>query len=232
MSKHFAHRGSFLLKLALPVTAALALGACSAPNHLVDPYENTYVSQVHWERYPIEVGKGTMKMEVPTASASLSPTQTETVVRFAQQARRTEASQVVVSRPTGAAHAGAVADRVGHLLAGEGIPPRAIVSTTHRGGRNAPVIVSFARHFASSPECGDWSRPVTETGYNEPYANFGCAQQHNIAALVADPHDLKTPRTSTPPDAMRRSKVISDYRDGKDPSSSGGETVSISSAVK
>jgi pilus biogenesis lipoprotein CpaD len=54
-----------------------------------------------------------------------------------------------------------------------------------------------------------------ETGHNEPYANFGCAQQHNIAALVANPQDLNVPRTSTPPDAMRRSKVISDYRTGR-----------------
>jgi pilus assembly protein CpaD len=231
MSKHFANRGSFLLRLALPVTAALALGACSSP-WAMDPYENTYVSQVHYERYPIEVGKGTMKMQVPTASASLSPAQKETVIRFAQQARRTEASQVVVSRPTGATHASAVAGHVADLLESEGIAPRAIVSATHQGGRTAPVVVSFARHFASSPECGDWSQPVNETGYNEPHANFGCAQQHNIAALVADPRDINVPRTSTPPDAMRRSQVISDYRVPKDTSTPGGESVSISTAVQ
>jgi hypothetical protein len=73
MSKHLVNRGSFRLKLALPVAAALALGACSAP-YGPDPYANVYVSQVHWERYPIEVGKGTMKMKVPTTSARLSPT--------------------------------------------------------------------------------------------------------------------------------------------------------------
>ena len=226
MSKQFANRGSFLLKLALPVTAALALGACSAPG-IIDPYENTYVSQVHWERYPIEVGKGTMKMEVPTKSAHLSPDQEETVVRFAQQARRTEASQVVVSSPAGGANSGAVAAQVTDLLASEGIPPRAIVSATYQGGRTAPVVVTFARHFASSPECGDWSQPITETGYNEVYPNFGCAQQHNIAALVADPRDLNVPRTSTPPDAMRRSQVIEDYRTGADTASEGGEVVTI-----
>lgn len=231
MSKHIAHRGSFLLKLALPVTAALALGACSAPG-MVDPYENTYVSQVHWERYPIEVGKGTMKMEVPTKSATLSPTQEETVVRFAQQARRTEASQVVVSRPTGGTHGTAVAGQVADLLASEGVPPRSIASATYNGGSNAPVVVSFARHFASSPECGDWSRPVTETGYNEPHANFGCAQQHNIAALVADPRDIKTPRTSTPPDPMRRAKTMEDYREGADTTSAGGEVVTIKDAAQ
>jgi pilus assembly protein CpaD len=137
-----------------------------------------------------------------------------------------------VSRPTGATHASAVAGHVADLLESEGIAPRAIVSATHQGGRTAPVVVSFARHFASSPECGDWSQPVNETGYNEPHANFGCAQQHNIAALVADPRDINVPRTSTPPDAMRRSQVISDYRVPKDTSTPGGESVSISTAVQ
>jgi pilus assembly protein CpaD len=230
MTKHFANRGSFLLRLALPLTGALALGACSAPG-MIDPYENTYVSQVHWESYPIEVGKGTMKMEVPTTSAHLSPTQEETVVRFAQQARRTEASQVVVSSPTGGAHAGAVAGKVADLLASEGIPPRAIVNATYQGGRTAPVVVSFARHFASSPECGDWSQSITETGYNEAYANFGCAQQHNIAALVADPQDIVVPRVSTPPDAMRRSQVLTDYRTPRDTSTSVDDAVVISDAI-
>ena len=230
MSKHFANRGSFLLRLALPVTAAMALGACSAPG-LIDPYENTYVSQVHWETYPIEVGKGTMKMQVPTTSAHLTPAQEDTVIRFAQQARRTEASQVVVSRPTGGAHAGAVAGQVAHLLAGEGIPPRAIVGATYQGGGTAPVVVSFTRHFASSPECGDWSQSITETGYNEPYPNFGCAQQHNIAALVADPRDITTPRTSAPPDAQRRSQVLTDYRTPKDTATPVTDSVLISDAI-
>jgi pilus assembly protein CpaD len=230
MTKTINKRGTFVLRLALPVTAALTLGACSAPWG-PDPYENVYVSQVHWERYPIEVAKGTMKMEVPTSSASLSAAQEETVVRFAQQARRTEASQVVVSRPAGGAHAGVVADHVTHILASEGIPPRTIVSATYNGGRNAPVIVSFARHFASTPECGDWSRSVTETAYNEPHANFGCAQQHNIAALVANPQDINVPRTSTPPDAMRRSQVITDYRAPRDTATQGAEAVTISDAV-
>ena len=230
MSKYCASRGSFLVRLALPLTVALTLGACSAPG-MIDPYENTYVSQVHWETYPIEVGKGTMRMQVPTTSAHLSPAQQEAVIRFAQQARGTEASQVVVSRPTGGAHASAVAGQVAHLLASEGIPPRTIVSATYQGGPTAPVVVSFARHFASSPECGDWSQPVNETGYNEAYPNFGCAQQHNIAALVADPRDINVPRTSTPPDAMRRSKVITDYRTPKDTATSGAEAVAISGAI-
>ena len=230
MSKSIANRGSFLLRLALPMTAALALGACSQP-WAEDPYENVYLSQVHYERYPIEVGKGTMKMRVPTTSATLSGAQEETVIRFAQQARSTEASQVVVSSPAGGANSGAVAAQVADLLASEGVPPRSIVSATYQGGRTAPVVVSFSRHFASSPECGDWSQPITETGYNEPYANFGCAQQHNIAALVADPQDIVVPRVSTPPDAMRRSQVLTDYRTPRDTATPATDTVVISDAI-
>ena len=147
------------------------------------------------------------------------------------QARRTEASQVVVSSPAGGTHAGAVAGKVADLLASEGIPPRSIVSATYQGGRTAPVVVSFARHFASSPECGDWSQSITETGHNEPYANFGCAQQHNIAALVADPQDIKVPRVSTPSDAMRRSQVLTDYRKPADTATPSADTVVISDAI-
>jgi pilus assembly protein CpaD len=231
MSKDIANRGSFLLRLALPMTAALALGACSQP-WAMDPYENVYVSQLHYERYPIQVGKGTMKMDVPTGSATLSPAQEDTVIRFAQQARTTEASQVVVSQPAGGAHAGAVAGQVAHLLAREGIPPHAIVSTTYRGGRGAPVVVSFDRHFASSPECGDWSQSVTETGYNEPYANFGCAQQQNIAAMVADPRDINVPRATTPPDAMRRAKVITDYRAPRSTATPSEDAVTVSEVAR
>ncbi len=231
MSKRIANRGSFLLRLALPMTAALALGACSQP-WAEDPYENVYLSQVHYERYPIEVGKGTMKMRVPTTSATLSVAQKETVIRFAQQARSTEASQVMVSQPTGSAHSAAVAGHVAHLLASEGIPPHAIVGTTYQGGRSAPVVVSFSRHFASSPECGDWSQPMNETGRNEVYANFGCSQQHNIAALVADPRDINVPRGTTPPDAMRRSQVIKDYRTPRNTATPTEDAVTVSEVAQ
>jgi pilus assembly protein CpaD len=125
-----------------------------------------------------------------------------------------------------------VAGKVADLLASEGIPPRSIVNATYQGGRTSPVVVSFARHFASSPECGDWSQPITETGYNEVYPNFGCAQQHNIAALVADPQDIKMPRTATPPDAMRRSQVLTDYRTPRDTATPVDDAVVISDAIK
>lgn len=213
MTNHRASCVSSLARTAASVAASLVLAACGAS--LGGDYDDVYVSQVHYERHPIEVGKGTVKMRVPTASPVLAPSQEENVLRFAQQASGNNAGPVVVSRPTGSVHSAAVADRIAHLLAGEGIHPASIVYTTYNGGRGAPVVVSFSRYFATSPECGDWSQALNVTGLNEPHPNFGCAQQHNIAALVANPQDLAVPRASTPPDAMRRSQVFTDYRTPK-----------------
>jgi hypothetical protein len=80
-----------------------------------------------------------------------------------------------------------------------------------------PIIVT--RSGAHAKECGTWPEDMTETAQNAAYENFGCSQQNNIAAMVADPRDLVRPRRSAPSDAMRRSKVFDNYREGTEISS-------------
>ena len=41
--------------------------------------------------------------------------------------------------------------------------------------------------------------------------NFGCAQQQNLAAMVANPADLVRPQPMTPADGGRRADVIKKY---------------------
>jgi pilus assembly protein CpaD len=50
---------------------------------------------------------------------------------------------------------------------------------------------------------------------NKQYWNFGCASQHNLAAMVDNPHDLVQPRSETPPYTMRRTQVVEKYREGQ-----------------
>lgn len=75
-----------------------------------------------------------------------------------------------------------------------------------------PIIVT--KSGAHVKECGEWPKDLSRTSQNDQYENFGCAQQANIAAMVANPQDLIRPRAQTPSDPMRRSKVIDDYRNG------------------
>lgn len=76
-----------------------------------------------------------------------------------------------------------------------------------------PIVVT--KSGAHVQGCGYWPEDLTKTSRNEQYANFGCAQQNNIAAMVANPKDLQRPRKQTPADATRRSKVFDNYRQGE-----------------
>ena len=68
---------------------------------------------------------------------------------------------------------------------------------------------------ASTEACGDWSEDLAFTVENQTPKNFGCAVQHNIAAMVADPRDLLGPRADRTGDATRRATVIGNYEKGK-----------------
>lgn len=83
--------------------------------------------------------------------------------------------------------------------------------TTHY--ERHPIIVT--KSGAHAKACGAWPKDLTRTAQNDQYENFGCFQQNNIAAMVANPQDLVRPRAQTPSDPMRRSKVIDQYRNGE-----------------
>jgi len=197
-------------KLAVPLVAAGLLAACSSTQPVA--FEDTFAPQMPSQRYPIDVARGTVKLDVSTASARLTAAQEDAVTRFAQQAHSSASGYVVVRRPGANVNADVVTGRIAQILADQGIAPENQIQTTYRGGRGAPVMVAFQRSFATTRECGDWSEEVARTGLNEPYPNFGCTQQNNIAALVANPEDFSHPRAQTPSDSMRRMQVFSDYR--------------------
>ena len=60
------------------------------------------------------------------------------------------------------------------------------------------------------------ARPTTPA-YNEnrQYWNLGCANQRNLAAMVANPADLVQPRGETPSSTQRRTVVLDKYRKGE-----------------
>ncbi len=198
-------------KLAVPLVAAGLLAACSSTQPVA--FEDTFSPQMPGQRYPIDVARGTVKLDVSTASARLTAAQEDAVTRFAQQAQQLDFG-LCRGASTGRE---CERRRGGRSHRPDPEPIRAShaenqIQTTYRGGRGAPVMVAFQRSFATTQECGDWSEEVARTGLNEPYPNFGCAQQNNIAALVANPEDFNHPRAQTPSDSMRRVQVFTDYR--------------------
>ena len=193
-----------------PVLVAISLGACS--QGWKGEVDDVYKPVSHTERYPIDIAKGTVRLNVPTRSSRLSDGQVDAVTRFAQQVRSSGAQVVTVRRPAGSVNADVIAGRITQVFAEQGVKGNLLRHSTFSGRRGAPVSLSFIRKFARTKKCGNWSKDFSESGDNQPYEDFGCSHQHNLAAQVANPQDFVTPRTSTPSDAMRRHQVFKDYR--------------------
>jgi pilus assembly protein CpaD len=77
------------------------------------------------------------------------------------------------------------------------------------------VEIGYVGYVAHADPCSDWSKDLANTAANQSSPNFGCAVQHNIAAMVSDPRDLVQPRPLTDSDAGRRNTVIGNYQKGK-----------------
>ena len=210
----FVSKSRLTMRTLAPAMTLLALTACQ--HQMSGGVDDVYMPQMHYETHPIEVAKGTVKLQVPTRSAKLTIKEQNAIKQFAHQANETDAAKVFVRRPAGGMVGNAVAAKVTQLLEREGVSPYRIKHSSYKGGARSPVLMSFTRKFAVTTECGDWSENLSETYSNQNYKNFGCSGQHNLAAMVANPEDFEAPRTSTSASASRRNEIFKKYIGGED----------------
>jgi pilus assembly protein CpaD len=175
------------------------------------------------ERHPIIVSQQPQSMQVHIAPASdgLTPKQRGEVLAFVDRARASDAgnSRLVIAAPGGSDNEVAAMHAVGEIrqiIGDNGFPEASIaVEAYHASGRrDAPVKVSYLRYVAEGPECGNWPTNLAHEPNNLPYFNFGCANQHNLAAMVANPADLLGPRTESGRPGERRDVVWEKYVKG------------------
>lgn len=70
------------------------------------------------------------------------------------------------------------------ILVADGAP----VTAGHVNPGQARVVIT--RTTASVPTCPDWSVKMEANQNNATHSNFGCANNSNLAAMVANPEDL------------------------------------------
>lgn len=215
-------KGRALLAWTLLAVAAAGMGGCRTD------YDGPQVAG--WslveptQRHPIIVSQQPQSMEivVPAAARGLSPRQRAEILEFTDRARAADAgnSRLVIQAPGGSANETAAMYAVGeirNILADNGFSETAIaVEAYHAGGkRSAPIRVSYLRYVAEAPVCGYWPTNLAEQRDNGNYPNFGCANQHNLAVMVANPADLIGPRTETARVSERRDVTWDRYVNGK-----------------
>lgn len=192
------------------IAAALMLGACAGAQGS-GPAPLTPTS-----RYALQVEPDLDRIALAVHGAGLSVNQTraldDMVNRFAEQG----APVLRIEAPSGEDPVALdVAWRVKAALEARGVPAdRVQVLTYLAPDSRAPVLVGFDTVRAAVPRCGTSWTNLARTGANAGYANFGCAVNANLAAQIAEPRDIVTPRAIAPSSAARRAIVFDRYRAG------------------
>ena len=217
------HRNT--LKLTLVSFSALASVSCSTVFN--GPEDSLTVAETH----PIAVDS-----QIVTITVELDPSTNE--ISSLDQARLRAFANAYLTNGHGpltlTAPSGTGADLDGHetvadirkTLFDAGVAWSSMGGATYRTGPEGSanqVIVSYTHYVATASKCGIWSG-VTKRNYKNLRApNFGCATQNNLAALVADPHDLISPADSSFRDANSTTRAIDLYRSGEATSSAVGD---------
>ena len=221
-----AHNALFRLVLTAVVLATSSmLAGCGNLNK--DGMSTSAIPDDYRTRHPIMLSEVEHTLDVPIASGDRKLTNglRDSIAGFANEYLSSSSGTIQIMMPQGSANAGATSvlrKQIREVLTTRGVKANRIIETTYQAqasGDAAPVRLSYVSMTAMTNPCGEWPEDLTNnTSANKNYENFGCATQSNLAAQIANPMDLVTPRAMAPIDATRRSTVIGLYREGADTS--------------
>ena len=191
------------------LASVLLAGSCSTefnkdPDNFDDPVAN----------HPITVEPSYQSLKLSYSGGGLDAATQEHLDAFVTDYRTHGNGKISISVPGGPGMQQAVtqlADRINEM----GVSRDRILVASHDPSAGTQVEVNYISYQAKTAPCGDWSEDLSSTADNTTAANLGCANQHNIAAMVADPRDLLGPRPMDGADAVRRQTIIGNYETGK-----------------
>ena len=173
------------------------------------------------ETHPIAVDSQivTLTIDADDTTDDLSDRDQARLRAFANAYLTSGHGPLTITTPSG------FADRDGHEASADirdalnkaGVSWEALSGATYRTGGDAgdQVIVSYTHYVATPSECGVWTGIRNRDYRNLRSPNYGCAMQNNVAAMLADPHDLIAPAAGTPRDAIASTRAVQAYRDGE-----------------
>jgi pilus assembly protein CpaD len=200
----------YLLR-ALAIGSILVAGSCSVAN------DGNTISEDGIRNHPIAVEPSyrELKLQYAGGAEGISAEDAAKFDAFLADYRVHGNGSLGISVPGGASSRAAITF-FGERAAQTGISrDKILVSTREPAGGDARVNVSYIAYSAHTQACGDWSENEAFVVENHTTANFGCAVQQNLAAMVADPRDLLGPGRMGPVDAARRASVMDHYEKGE-----------------
>ncbi|ATU93892.1 CpaD family pilus assembly protein [Phyllobacterium zundukense] len=205
---------SLPMKPVLALLAVTLLAGCASRDMTVNSIPDDYRTN-----HPIVISEKEQIVDIPIghADTKLSMSQRSIVQNTIANYRSNGSGVIHILLPTGSPNeraASRLRNDVAATLRRGGVKPFNISSERYPAGgsESPPMRLAYSAMTASTAPCGQWPKDVLDTADNKHYANFGCANQNNLAAQTANPADLLGPRATTPIDAERRGVVIDGYR--------------------
>lgn len=174
--------------------------------------------------HPITIDQIPTILDIPVGSRAthLSRELAGVVRQFAEEAKAAGAPNMTIMVPIGTrneAAAQSVAYSAQAALASAGYGSHAI--QIHPYAVDMPNAIAPVRLIyetvgakAANP-CGQWQGEIGADSDPNGYSEYGCSTQSNLAAMVSNPSDLLHPRTVTPADATRRTRIFENYQQGE-----------------
>ena len=214
----------FVLRAAVVAGYGLLVAGCNTDQKVAGVPEAPVDYRM---RHPITISEGdrTLQLLVGSNRGTLTPMQRAQVLAFAQSWRNEATGGVIIDIPTGSSNARSSMDalpEVKSILAASGVPATGMAVRKYPADplTLATVRITYPKMTAQAGPCGVWPQdigPSFNRDYfeNQPYFNYGCATQRNLAAMVDNPSDLIQPRGETPSDTMRRTTALGKYQKGE-----------------
>lgn len=173
------------------------------------------------EQHPISVDNQVVTLTIATdeTTTDLSNVDRARLRSFVDAYLTNGHGPLTVTGPSGAGN-----DSDGHEASADirqalhdaGVPWSAIHGATYRTGEASnETILSFTRYVATASPCGVWKGIRKNQYKNLRSPNMGCATMNNYAAMIADPHDLIAPSSTSPRDGETVVRAIDLYRNGE-----------------
>jgi len=164
--------------------------------------------------HPISVEPSPRSIRIALAERGIAPADELPLSSFVSDYLENGNGSISISAPRGAYSQPGVEELTERLVR-MGVPrSRILVGTGESPAYDGQVELSYLSYGAHTDACSNWSDDADKTVDNLPMPDFGCATQHNMAAMVADPRDLVQARPMGPADATRRQTILQTYEKG------------------
>ncbi len=183
------------------VLVAIGLAGCGA-----DLAEHDYRL-----RYPIGVEQHTAILDIASVDEDH-----DRIANFAADFLKAggKVAVTVNGRAADDAEAIAFAQDIGATLRGLGVAAGEIDLRLSVNTADRRAVLTYVFYVARPPQCGTWTKDISDNWNNAPSEHFGCAIQRNLGAMAANPRDLIRIQDEQGRWGARSADVVNKYQRG------------------